>query len=90
MTFTGFLKPCVNEPTMAIAPPTITPARARNPSASRFTSYVNPQLAISLASTYVYPDSVAWQAGTRTVICEARATSGELTGSVTGSSASVG
>lgn len=56
--------------------------------ASRLTGYLNPQLAISLATTYVYPDSVAWQAGTRTVICEVRATSGELTGSVRGASAS--
>jgi hypothetical protein len=55
--------------------------------ASRLTGYLNPQLAISLATTYVYPDSVAWQAGTRTVICEVRATSGELTGSVRGASA---
>jgi hypothetical protein len=58
--------------------------------ASRLTGYVNPQLAISLTSTYVYPDSVAWQAGTRTVICEVRATSGQLTGSVRGASASAG
>ena len=69
---------------------TAAQAQASAGCASRFTSYVNPQLAISLASTYVYPDSVAWQAGTRTVVCEARATSGELTGSVTGSSASAG
>jgi hypothetical protein len=55
--------------------------------ASRLTGYLNPQLAISLSTTYVYPDSVAWQAGTRTVICEVRATSGELTGSVRGASA---
>jgi hypothetical protein len=58
--------------------------------ASRLTGYVNPQLAISLTSTYVYPDSVAWQAGTRTVICEVRASSGQLTGSVRGASASAG
>ena len=51
---------------------------------------MNPQLAISLTSTYVYPDSVAWQAGTRTVICEVRASSGQLTGSVRGASASAG
>ncbi len=57
---------------------------------SRLTGYVNPQLAISLSSTYVYPDSVAWQAGTRTVICEVRATSGQLTGSVRGAAASAG
>ena len=49
---------------------------------SRVSGYLNPQLALSLASTYVYPGQVAWQAGTRTVICEVRATSGQLTGSV--------
>ena len=49
---------------------------------TRLTGYVNPQLALSLTSTYVYPDSVAWQAGTRTVICEVRASNGTLTGSV--------
>ena len=58
--------------------------------ASRLTGYVNPQLAISLSSTYVYPDETAWQAGTKTVICEVRATSGQLTGSVRGASASAG
>jgi hypothetical protein len=67
---------------------TAVQARASGGCASRLTGYLNPQLAISLASTYVYPDSVAWQAGTRTVICEVRATSGELTGSVRGASAS--
>jgi hypothetical protein len=58
--------------------------------ASRLTGYVNPQLAISLSSTYVYPDETAWQAGTRSVICEVRAASGQLTGSVRGASASAG
>jgi Septum formation len=67
---------------------TAVQAEAGRACASRLTGYVNPQLAISLSSTYVYPDSVAWQAGTRTVICEARAASGELTGSVRGASAS--
>jgi hypothetical protein len=57
---------------------------------TRLTGFLNPQLAISLASTYIYPDSVAWQAGTRTVICEVRATSGQLTGSVQGASATAG
>jgi hypothetical protein len=56
----------------------------------RLSGYLNPQLAISLASTYIYPDSVAWQAGTRTVICEVRATKGQLTGSVQGASATAG
>jgi hypothetical protein len=65
-------------------------AEASGGCSSRLTGYVNPQLAISLSSTYVYPDSVAWQAGTRTVICEVRATSGELIGSVRGASASAG
>jgi hypothetical protein len=52
--------------------------------ASRLTGYLNPQLAISLAQSYVFPDQVAWTAGTRTVICEVQATSGQLTGSVRG------
>lgn len=57
---------------------------------SRLTSYLNPDLALTLTSTYVYPDATAWQAGTRTVICEVRAASGELTGSVRGASAAAG
>jgi len=62
-------------------------AAASSGCSTRLTGYLNPQLAISLASTYVYPDPVAWRAGTRTVICEVRATSGQLTGSVRGASA---
>jgi hypothetical protein len=54
--------------------------------AARLTGYLNPQLAISLAQSYVFPDQVAWTAGTRTVICEVQATSGQLTGSVRGAS----
>jgi hypothetical protein len=65
-------------------------AAASGGCASRLTSYLNPQLAVSLASTYVYPDATAWQAGTRTVICEVRAASGDLTGSVRGASATAG
>ncbi len=65
-------------------------ADASHGCATRLTGYLNPQLAISLSSTYVYPDPVAWQAGTRTVICEVRATSGDLTGSVRGASATAG
>ncbi len=57
---------------------------------TRLNGYLNPQLAISLASTYIYPDSVAWQAGTRTVICEVRATKGQLTGSVAGAGTTSG
>ena len=69
---------------------TAAQAEASAGCSSRLIGYVNPQLAISLTSTYVYPDSVAWQAGTRTVICEVRAASGQLTGSVRGASASSG
>lgn len=57
---------------------------------TRLSGYLNPQLAVSLASTYIYPDSVAWQAGTRTVVCEVRATKGQLTGSVAGASTTSG
>lgn len=59
-------------------------AEASSGCASRLTGYLNPQLAISLAQSYVFPDRVAWTAGTRTVICEVQATSGLLTGSVRG------
>ena len=62
-------------------------AAASGGCSTRLTGYLNPQLAISLASTYIYPDQVAWQAGTRTVICEVRANKGQLTGSVRGASA---
>jgi hypothetical protein len=69
---------------------TAVSAEASSGCSTRLTGYLNPQLAISLASTYIYPDSVAWQAGTRTVICEVRATKGQLTGSVRGASATAG
>ena len=65
-------------------------AAASRGCATALTGYLNPQLAVSLASTYVYPDATAWQAGTRTVICEVRAASGQLTGSVRGASATAG
>ena len=67
---------------------TAVSAAASSGCSTRLTGYLNPQLAISLASTYIYPDQVAWQAGTRTVICEVRAAKGQLTGSVRGASAS--
>ena len=51
--------------------------------ANRFDSYIDPQLAgASLTQEYVYPNQAAWQAGERTVVCEVRAVSGQLTGSV--------
>lgn len=53
---------------------------------SRLAGYLNPQLSISLSQDYVYPGQVAWQTGTRTVICEVRATTGQLTQSVKGAS----
>ena len=62
-------------------------AKANSGCASMLGNYLNPQLTLSLASTYVYPDATAWKAGARTVICEVRASSGDLTGSVRGASA---
>jgi hypothetical protein len=51
--------------------------------ASRLSGYLNPQLAtIGLTQEYVYPNKDAWQADQRTVVCEASAGSGRLTGSV--------
>lgn len=45
--------------------------------------YLNPAFAgAALAQEYVYPDRAAWLAGERTVVCEVRADSGQLTGSV--------
>ncbi len=56
---------------------------AGNGCASRLASYLNPQLATAaLAQEYVYPNQAAWQADERTVVCEVRAVSGQLTGSV--------
>ncbi|MGH3164906.1 MAG: septum formation family protein [Trebonia sp.] len=54
--------------------------------ATRLTAYINPQLAISLSQTYVYPTQGDWAAGTRTVICEVHAASGQLSQSVRGAS----
>jgi putative regulator of septum formation len=52
---------------------------------SRLSGYLNPQLsASSLTESYVYPDSGAWAAGVRTVVCTVRSTAGPLTGSVRG------
>ena len=48
---------------------------------------MNPQLATAdLAQEFVYPNQAAWQAGERTVVCEVRSPSGQLTGSVRASS----
>ena len=56
---------------------------AGNGCASRFDSYIDPQLAAaSLTQEYVYPNQAAWQAGERTVVCEVSAANGQLTGSV--------
>jgi hypothetical protein len=53
---------------------------------SRLAGYLNPQLAIGLSQDDVYPGQVAWQTGTRTVICVVRATTGQLDQSVRGAS----
>lgn len=55
---------------------------------SRLAGYLNPELAVSLSQDYVYPGQVAWQTGTRMVICEVRATSGPLDQSVRAAPAS--
>ena len=56
---------------------------AGNGCASRVGAYLNPQLASAgFAQEYVFPDQRAWQAGVRTVVCEIRASSGQLSGSV--------
>ena len=56
---------------------------AGNGCQSRFSGYLNPQLASAdLTQEYVYPNQAAWQAGERTVVCEVRAVDGQLTGSV--------
>ncbi len=56
---------------------------ASNGCLSRFDSYLNPQLATAaLVQEYVYPNEAAWRADERTVVCEVRAASGRLTGSV--------
>ena len=56
---------------------------AGNGCVNRFSSYLNPQFATAdLTQEYVYPNRAAWQAGERTVVCEVRAVSGQLTGSV--------
>jgi hypothetical protein len=56
---------------------------AGNGCMNRFGSYLNPQLATAdLSQEYVYPNQAAWQAGERTVICEVRSSSGQLSGSV--------
>jgi Septum formation len=56
---------------------------ASNGCVSRVAGYLNPQLAnAGFTQEYVFPDQQAWQAGVRTVVCEIRAASGQLTGSV--------
>ena len=57
-------------------------AAATSGCSTRLAGYLDPQLSVSLAQSYVFPDQVAWTGGTRTVICEVRATSGQLTESV--------
>jgi Septum formation len=58
-------------------------SQANNGCLSRMAGYMNPQLAnAGLAQEYYYPDEEAWRAGVRTVVCEVRASSGQLTGSV--------
>ena len=62
-------------------------AQAASGCAARVSGYMSPVLATTaLAQEYVYPDSVAWKAGIRTIVCDVRSLSGPLTGSVRTSS----
>jgi Septum formation len=57
--------------------------QARQGCQSRLSGYLGTPVAPGgMAEFYVYPDSGAWAAGGRSVICEIRSTQGELTGSV--------
>lgn len=49
--------------------------------------YLDPQFATALEQSFVYPGQADWDGGTRTVVCEVRAVSGRLTGSVNGGTA---
>jgi hypothetical protein len=61
----------------------VVQADASDGCASRFGSYLNPDLAtVDLTQEFIYPNRAAWLAGERTVVCEVSATSGQLTGSV--------
>jgi Septum formation len=56
---------------------------ASNGCVARVGAYLNPQFAnAGFTQEYVFPNREAWQAGVRTVVCEIRASSGQLTGSV--------
>jgi Septum formation len=58
-------------------------AAASSGCATRLGGYLNPQLAgANLAQSYAFPGQEAWVNGERTVVCEVRAVSGQLTGSV--------
>jgi hypothetical protein len=60
-------------------------AHARQGCTARIGGYLNPQLAAAIMTeSYIVPGQGAWQAGVRTVICEIRSATGQLTGSVRG------
>jgi hypothetical protein len=62
---------------------TVLQAQAASGCTTRVADYMSPVLATSaLAQEYVYPDSVAWKAGIRTIVCDVRSLSGPITGSV--------
>jgi hypothetical protein len=60
-------------------------AGARQGCTARIGGYLNPQLAAAIMTeAYIVPGRGAWEAGVRTVVCEIRSASGQLTGSVRG------
>ena len=60
-------------------------ANARQGCLARIGGYLNPQLAAAIMTeSYIVPGQGAWEAGVRTVVCEIRSATGQLTGSVRG------
>ena len=58
---------------------------ARQGCTARIGGYLNPQLAAAIMTeSYIVPGQGAWDAGVRTVVCEIRGATGQLTGSVRG------
>ncbi|HEY6276217.1 MAG TPA: septum formation family protein, partial [Streptosporangiaceae bacterium] len=60
-------------------------ARARQGCTARIGGYLSPQLAAAIMTeSYIFPGQGAWNAGVRSVVCEIRSNTGQLTGSVRG------
>lgn len=65
--------------------PAAVAADARQGCMARIGGYLNPQLAAAIMTeSYIVPGQGAWESGVRTVVCEIRSATGQLTGSVRG------